>query len=78
MMVKDVEACRTWVSDKTLESLASALKTDIYRLLMPDTAYEGEINKAIRNDLESIAAKIRQDICNPQKRPQFVGIGYFV
>jgi hypothetical protein len=45
-----------------LESLAAALKTDIYRLLMPDTAYEEEINKAIRNDLESITLKIRQDI----------------
>jgi transcriptional regulator with XRE-family HTH domain len=62
IMVKDIEACRTWISDKTLESLATALKTDIYRLLMPDTAYEEEINKAIRNDLESITQKIRQNI----------------
>jgi transcriptional regulator with XRE-family HTH domain len=62
MMVKDIEGCRTWVSDKTLESLAAALKTDIYRLLMPDNAYEDEINKTIRNDLESITLKIRQDI----------------
>jgi len=62
MMVKDIEGCRTWVSDKTLESLAAALKTDIYRILMPDTAYEEEINKSIRNDLESITQKIRQDI----------------
>jgi len=62
MMVKDIEACRTWVSDKTLESLATALKTDMYRLLMPDTAYEEEINKAIRSDLEGITQKIRQDI----------------
>jgi len=62
MMVKDIEACRTWISDKTLESLASALKTDIYRLLMPDTVYEEEINKTIRNDLESITSKIRKDI----------------
>jgi len=62
MMVKDIEACRTWVSDKTLENLATALKTDIYRLLMPDTAYEEEINKTIRNDLENITLKIRQDI----------------
>jgi len=62
MMVKDIEGCRTWVSDKTLERLATALKTDIYRLLMSDIAYEEEINKAIRNDLESITLKIRQDI----------------
>jgi len=62
MMVKDIEACRTWVSDKTLESIATALKTDIYCLLMPDTIYEEEINRIIRNDLESITQKIRQDI----------------
>jgi len=62
MMVKDIEACRTWVSDKTLESIAKALKTDIYRLLMPDTVYEEEISKSIRNDLESITQKIRKDI----------------
>jgi hypothetical protein len=62
MMVKDIEACRTWISDKTLESLATALKTDIYRLLMPDTVYEEEINKAIRNDLEAITQKIRQNV----------------
>jgi len=62
MMVKDIEACRTWVSDKTLESLAAALNTDIYLLLMPDTVYEEEINKIIRDDLEIITAKIRQDI----------------
>jgi len=45
-----------------LESLAAALKTDIYRLLMPETTYEEEINKSIRNDLESIAQKIHHDI----------------
>jgi transcriptional regulator with XRE-family HTH domain len=62
MMVKDIEGCRTWISDKTLESLAAALKTDIYRLLMPDTAYEEEINKTIKNDLINITQKIRQNI----------------
>ena len=62
MIVKDIEACRTWVSDKTLESLAAALKIDIYRLLMPDTAHKEEINKIIRDDLESITQKIHQDI----------------
>jgi len=29
---------------------------------MPETVYEEEINKSIRNDLESITSKIRQDI----------------
>ncbi|MDR2478593.1 MAG: helix-turn-helix domain-containing protein [Treponema sp.] len=62
MMVKDIEACRTWVSDKTLESLAKALKTDMYCLLMPDTTYEDEINKTIQHNLANITSKIRQDI----------------
>jgi len=57
MMFKDIKACRTWVSDKTLESIATALKTDIFRLLMPDIAYKGEIKKIIRNNLESITQK---------------------
>jgi transcriptional regulator with XRE-family HTH domain len=62
MMVKDIEACRTWVSDKTLENLATALKTDIYCLLMPNTTYEEEINKIIRSNIENITQKISQDI----------------
>ena len=62
MMVKDIEGCRTWVSDKTLISLASALKTDIYRLLMPDIALEEEIYQTVHNDLEVISQKILKDV----------------
>ena len=62
MMVKDIEGCRTWVSDKTLINLASALKTDIYRLLMPDHTFEEEIFKTVHKDLEIIMQKIHQDI----------------
>ena len=62
MMVKDIEGCRTWISEKTLESLSNALKIDIYQLLMPDSVYEDEINRIIRSDLERITRKIRQDI----------------
>lgn len=62
MMVKDIEGCRTWISDRTLASLASALKTDIFRLLLPDNIYEEEIYKSVHSDLEVITKKIRQDI----------------
>ena len=62
MMVKDIEGCRTWVSDRTLISLAAALKTDIFRLLMPDNVYNDEIYQSVQKDLESISQKIRQDI----------------
>ena len=33
--ISDIEGCRTWVSDKTLEKLAIALDVDIFRLFMP-------------------------------------------
>jgi transcriptional regulator with XRE-family HTH domain len=34
-MIHDIEGCRTWVSDKTLQSLSEALEVDIYELLCP-------------------------------------------
>jgi transcriptional regulator with XRE-family HTH domain len=37
-MIHDIEGCRTWVSDKTLQSLSTALKLDIYELLCPPVA----------------------------------------
>ena len=61
MMIKDIEGCRTWVSDKTLTSLALILKTDIYRLLMPENADE-EMYQKVQNDLVIMAKKIRQDV----------------
>jgi transcriptional regulator with XRE-family HTH domain len=36
-MMNDIEGCRTWVSDKTLKNLSSALKIDTYRLFIPDS-----------------------------------------
>jgi transcriptional regulator with XRE-family HTH domain len=36
-MMNDIEGCRTWVSDKTLKNLSSALKIDPYRLFIPDS-----------------------------------------
>jgi len=61
-MVKDIEGCRSWVSDKTLIKLASALKTDIYRLFVPATIYEEEIYKNTLNDLVQIMQKMKKDI----------------
>jgi transcriptional regulator with XRE-family HTH domain len=31
----DIEHCKTWVSDKTLLSIARALNMEVYQLLMP-------------------------------------------
>jgi transcriptional regulator with XRE-family HTH domain len=37
-MIHDIEGCRTWVSDKTLQSLSAALEVDMYELLCPPAA----------------------------------------
>jgi len=34
-MIHDIEGCRTWVSDKTLQSLSTVLKVEMYELLCP-------------------------------------------
>jgi len=38
-MMNDIEGCRTWISDKTLKNLSSALKIDTYRLFIPEITY---------------------------------------
>jgi ribosome-binding protein aMBF1 (putative translation factor) len=40
-MMNDIEGCRTWISDKTLKNLSSALEIDTYRLFIPE-ATSGE------------------------------------
>jgi len=40
--ISDIEGCRTWVSDKTLERLAKAFNVDIFQLFIPP--YEGNGN----------------------------------
>jgi transcriptional regulator with XRE-family HTH domain len=61
-MIKDIEGCRSWVSDKTLIKLAAALKTDIYRLFVPATIYEEDMYKTVLNDLFQILHKMKRDI----------------
>ena len=34
-LIKDIEGCRSWVSDKTVVKLAIALKVEVYQLLYP-------------------------------------------
>ncbi|MCL2442507.1 MAG: helix-turn-helix domain-containing protein [Treponema sp.] len=60
-MVRDIEGCRTWVSDKTLINIADALKTDTYRLLMPETIQEEENYKTVLQDLTKTFKKLRAD-----------------
>ena len=45
--VNSIECHRTWVSDKTLETLADALKIESFQLLLP---IEDTTSKAINSD----------------------------
>jgi transcriptional regulator with XRE-family HTH domain len=63
-MIHDIEGCRTWVSDKTLQSISAALKVDMYELLWPpaaDTAdgQKNEINPVL---VEKLHKTIKSDI----------------
>jgi transcriptional regulator with XRE-family HTH domain len=60
-MVRDIEGCRTWVSDKTLINIAEALKTDIYRLFMPETIQEDENYRTVLLDLTKLVDKLKTD-----------------
>jgi len=61
-MVNDIEGCRTWISDKTLVNLATALKIETYRLFLPLAISDNEIAKNVVNDLTLDLQKIRKDI----------------
>jgi len=60
-MVNDIEGCRSWISDKTLVKLASALKIETYRLFMPLTLSDNDIAKTTITDLAKDLQKIRKD-----------------
>lgn len=60
-MLRDIEGCRTWVSDKTLINIAEALETDTYRLFMPETVHEDENYRTVLLDMTKTFAKAKSD-----------------
>ena len=62
--VRDIEYCKTWVSDKTLSQIARALNVEAYELLIPESAKEGgragRNNAAVRQAAGLINAKKRE------------------
>jgi transcriptional regulator with XRE-family HTH domain len=63
-MIHDIEGCRTWVSDKTLQSLSAALEVDIYELLCPPAAghtdrHKGQFSPPL---VERLHKTIKSDI----------------
>jgi len=53
--IVDIEYCKTWVSDKTLNSIAKALNLEAYELLIPENVQ----NKAENHVLQRIAGIIK-------------------
>ena len=60
-MVRDIEGCRTWVSDSTLSNIATALDTDTYRLFMPENISEAENYRTVLLDLTKTFKKLETD-----------------
>ena len=63
-MMNDIEGCRTWVSDKTLVKLCSALQIDCYRLLISLKLTDTDIAKTVITDVGVDLQKIRKYINN--------------
>ena len=61
-MIRDIEGCRSWVSDKTLINIAAALKCDTYRLFMPETIQEDENYRTVLLDMTKTFAKVKADV----------------
>jgi transcriptional regulator with XRE-family HTH domain len=67
-MVRDIEGCRTWVSDTTIKNIAAALETDIYRLFMPETIGEAENYHTVLLDLNKTFTKLENDFSATLKK----------
>jgi transcriptional regulator with XRE-family HTH domain len=61
-MIHDIEGCRTWVSDKTLQSLSAALEVDIYELLCPPAAGRDKKSKFSPHLVERLHKAMKSDI----------------
>ena len=61
--ISDIEGCRTWVSDKTLEKLAKALGVNIFQLFMPPDENTETIQEVLLyNRLMKLRTTIKEDI----------------
>jgi len=63
-MIHDIEGCRTWVSDKTLQNLSTALEVDIYELLCPPATVRANNQKSELNPhlVERLHKTMKSDI----------------
>jgi transcriptional regulator with XRE-family HTH domain len=61
-MVNGIEGCRTWVSDKTLEKIASSLKVKVYQLMLPEKCRLIDKDEYISVELENLKNIVKDDI----------------
>lgn len=59
--ISDIEGCRTWVSDKTLEKLASVLDVDIFQLFLPKNE-DTDTDSFLYDRLVKLGTLIKDDI----------------
>jgi len=63
--ISDIEGCRTWVSDKTLEKLAKAFGVDIFLLFVPQNKdNENARETFMYNRLLELRTALKEDIDN--------------
>jgi len=61
--ISDIEGCRTWVSDKTLEKLAQVLNVSVFQLFMPlSENNEDNAETVLYNRLIKLRAAMKEDI----------------
>jgi len=63
-MVCDIEGCRTWISDKTLARLSTALKIETYRLFIPDEISENDASKLLAKEITQEFLKVQKNYNN--------------
>jgi transcriptional regulator with XRE-family HTH domain len=63
-MMCDIEGCRTWVSDKTLASLSTALKIETYRLFIPNEISDDDSSKLIAKEITQELIKVHKTFYN--------------
>jgi len=75
-MMNDIEGCRTWVSDKTLKNLSSALNIDTYRLFIPEItsgeAIPVEVVMELSLELNEMLKKYASNVENTLKKRGFL------
>ena len=56
----DIEYCKTWVSDKTLNNIAKALNMEVYELLIPEKTEKNNDLEEEKGSLQWAASVINE------------------